>query len=464
MKITTHTRPQGSALLLTLLTAFVICIALTTYLYLVSNQNLSVMRSMAWNSSIPVVEAGVEEALTQVNLVGSVNLAVNGWGALSADGFFHKHNDLGNGFAYDVGIKPPVAFGPDQPTIESIGYAPAPANFASYYSTPWGMILGGLVPQFSPDKPSAKRKVRVLAKRQTPVQYAMLAKGQIDLHGNNIATDSFNSTNSAYSTNGRYDQTKSRDHGDVATNAQIVNGLNAGNANIKGHASTGPSGSVAIGNSGTIGDKAWVDGHNKGVQAGHVSDDTNVEIPAVVVPFATGVTPIGGQYPLLTGPTYDYILTNGNYILSSFTGKVLVTGSAKLLVNSSFSFTGQDQITINPGASLDVYVAAASAELGGNGVANIQGDAISFAYYGLESNTSLKFSGNAAFTGVVYAPYADFTLGGGGNNTQDFVGASVTKTSTLNGHFNFHYDESLAGRFPIRRYVVYSWNELNPNE
>jgi len=30
MKITTHTRPQGSALLLTLLTAFVICIALTT--------------------------------------------------------------------------------------------------------------------------------------------------------------------------------------------------------------------------------------------------------------------------------------------------------------------------------------------------------------------------------------------------------------------------------------------------
>jgi len=35
MKITTHTthsRPQGSALLLALLTAFVICIALTTYL------------------------------------------------------------------------------------------------------------------------------------------------------------------------------------------------------------------------------------------------------------------------------------------------------------------------------------------------------------------------------------------------------------------------------------------------
>ena len=84
---------------------------------------------------------------------------------MGADGFFHKYNDLGNGFSYDVGVRPAVAGGPDQPTIESFGYAPAPANVASYYSTPWGMILGGLVPQHTPDKPSAKRKVRECAQR-----------------------------------------------------------------------------------------------------------------------------------------------------------------------------------------------------------------------------------------------------------------------------------------------------------
>ena len=460
MKINTRTRLQGSALLLALLTAFVICTALTTYLYLVSNQNRSVMRSMAWNSSIPVVEAGVEEALTQLNYTPVVNMETNGWSALGADGFHHKINDLGEGFSYDVGVKPPVPGGPDQPTIESIGYAPAPANIASFYSSPWGMILGDLVPQFSPDRPSAKRKVRVLAKRQTPVQYAMLAKGQIDLHGNNVSTDSFNSTNSSYSTNGRYDKAKSRDHGDVATNSQIINALDSGNANIKGNASTGPNGSVSIGSSGSIGDKAWVDGGNKGAQDGHVSDDTNVEIPDAEVPFTTGITPIGGT---VNDATYDYVLTNGNYILSSFSGKVLITGNAKLLVTSSFNFTGQDKITINPGASLDVYVAAPSAYLGGNGVANETGDAISFVYYGLNSNTSLKFGGNAAFTGVIYAPYADFELGGGGNDVYDFVGASVTKSVMMRGHYNFHYDESLANRFPIRRYVVYSWNELDPN-
>jgi len=462
MKINTHTRTQGSALLLALLTAFVICIALTTYLYLVSNQNRSVMRSMAWNSSIPVVEAGVEEALTQLNYTAVVNMAANGWSPLSADGFYHKANDLGNGFAYDVGVKPAVAGGPDQPTIESIGYAPAPANIASYYSSPWGMILGGLVPQFSPDKPSAKRKVRVLAKRQTPVQYAMLAKQQIDLKGNNIGTDSFNSTNADYSINGKYDKSVSRDKGDVATNAGLVDSLSVGNANIRGHVSTGPGGSVAVGSNGAVGDKNW-NSTQTGVEPTWSADDANVDIPdAELPPNSTFIPASGGKYPPVTGTSYDFILTNGTYQVSDFHGKVLVSGNAVLLVTSSFNFSGSDGITINPGASLQVYVAAASASLGGNGVQN-PGDAMSFIYYGLKSNTSLSFGGNSSFTGVVYAPYADFKLGGSGNGDYDFVGASVTKTVALNGHFHFHYDESLASRFPIKKYAVISWNELDPN-
>ena len=320
------------------------------------------------------------------------------------------------------------------------------------------MILGGLAPQFSPEKVSAKRKVRVVAKRQTPVQYAMLAKGQIDLNGNNISTDSFNSTNSNYSTNGKYDAAKSRDKGDVASNAGIVDAIDSGNANLRGHVSTGAGGSVAIGSNGTIGDKAWVSSH-VGAQDGWVSDDANVDIPDAEVPFKTGTTPIGGT---VDGTSYNYVLTNGNYILSSFSGKVLITGNAKLLVTSSFKFSGSDGITIKPGASLEVYVACATASLGGNGIQNT-GDAMSFIYYGLNSNTSLSFGGNSSFTGVIYAPYADFALGGSGNGDYDFVGASVTKTVTMTGHFHFHYDESLANRFPIRKYVVISWNELDPN-
>src|SRR5439155_12774656 len=199
MKLQLRTRSAGNAMLLALFTTFVISIALSSYLYLVSNQNRTVFRSMAWNSVIPVVEAGVEEALTQLHYTGVNNLAANGWTA-TGDGFYHKANDLGNGFSYDVGIKPPPAGSPDQPTIECLGYVPAPANYTSYYQTTWGMILGGLVPQFTPTKASSKRKVRVLAKHQTPASYSNLAKGLIDLNGNNVATDSFISNDPAYST------------------------------------------------------------------------------------------------------------------------------------------------------------------------------------------------------------------------------------------------------------------------
>jgi len=40
-------------------------------------------------------------------------------------------------------------------------------------------------------------------------------------------------------------------------------------------------------------------------------------------------------------------------------------------------------------------------------------------------------------------PGAYFKLGGGGNNTYDFVGAAVVGSMKLNGYFHFHYDESV---------------------
>src|SRR5438874_1046651 len=468
MKIHLRARTAGNAMLLALFTTFVISIALSSYLYLVSNQNRTVFRSMAWNSVIPVVEAGVEEALTQLHYTGANNLAANGW-ASSGDGFYHKTNDLGNGFSYDVGIKPPPPGSPDQPTIECLGYAAAPANYTSYYQSTWGMILGsGLVPQFTPTKASSKRKVRVLAKRQTPASYSNLAKGLIDLNGNNVSTDSFISNDPAYSTNGRYDSAKARDHGDVATNSGIVNAVKAGNADVKGHVGTGPNGSVDIGSNGAIGDKAWVESGHTGVEPGWVTDDTNVDIPDVVLDFdpATASVASGGKYPAVTGPSYDYILYAPlNYRIPDLHGQVLIVGSGttEVYVSSSFNMSGQDQITVSTGTRVQLYVAAPSAKIGGKGVVNVDGDALGFQYYGLPTNTSLNFQANAAFTGTIYAPNADFALGGGGNNTYDFIGATVTKTLTMTGHFHFHYDESLSQRFPIRDYVVFSWNEIDPN-
>ena len=48
---------------------------------LLKSQNGSNMRSQSWNSAMPVVEAGIEEALAHLNStgLGNGNLATQGW-------------------------------------------------------------------------------------------------------------------------------------------------------------------------------------------------------------------------------------------------------------------------------------------------------------------------------------------------------------------------------------------------
>jgi hypothetical protein len=192
----------------------------------------------------------------------------------------------------------------------------------------------------------------------------------------------------------------------------------------------------------------------------------NVSFPDVQAPFAGGsFTPAGGTQG---GTNYTYLLTGGNYLTSSLSmsgqNVMLVTISSVLWVTSDFSMSGQSQIILAPGATLKLYVgnttgSGASASLGGNGIVN-PGNAMNFEYHGMPSNTSLSYSGNAAFTGVIYAPNAAFDLGGGGSTIYDFVGASVTSTVTMLGHFHFHYDENLARIGPSRGYIITSWNEI----
>jgi hypothetical protein len=159
--------------------------------------------------------------------------------------------------------------------------------------------------------------------------------------------------------------------------------------------------------------------------------------------------------------TYDMIFSApGKYEVGTLTGNIRVEAPGVILhVKDSISLTGQDGIRITRGAELRLYVSAPTAKFAGKGFANENGNAASFYYLGLKSNTSLAFGGNASFTGVVYAPYAEFHLGGGGNNTYDFVGAAVAKEIKMNGHFHFHFDENLISTGPNRGYLIYTWNE-----
>jgi len=165
-----------------------------------------------------------------------------------------------------------------------------------------------------------------------------------------------------------------------------------------------------------------------------------------------------------TTDDYDIALGTGDYILNSLSmsgqDKMIVTGDAWLYVTGDVSITGQGQIIIVPGASLRISVGGANADLNGNGVMNLTCDATKFKYEGLPTNTSLRMTGNASFTGQINAPHAAVQLGGGGNNSYDCTGSMFAYSISLNGHFSFHYDEALGTNETKVEYRVASWKEI----
>lgn len=503
---------QGNTLLVTVVITAILGLTLFAYLSLVQFQNRTNARSQVWNSAMPVVEAGLEEAFAHLNNRGLTNGPLDGDGWVESGGAYTMNRKLGDNF-YSVTISNYVAGTTNRPIIVSKGYVVRPAAIASRQ----GPFLAAAVAIDTTFEYLA-RGVRVHTVRSALFDKGLVAKDKIDMNGNTIATDSFDSTDPLYSTNGLYISTRTKDNGDVAVNASVTNSLNVGNAIIQGHVAVGPGGTVAVGTQGAVGSAAWIAAGNTGIEPGWGENDMNVSFDDVVVPFSGGFTPGAGFYstvqsvvyptgttrvvrtnwvttsslplgafpPITTngngtgttytykafvyitptnssGTYYNYVLEDGlNYQLEGgLSGKILVLGDANLNVSSSCNVTG---LTIEWGKHLNLYSSAPSATLTGNSTANSDGTADSFAFWGTKNCTSITLNGNASFTGTIYAPSADFTMNGGGKNTVDFIGASITKSTTLNGKFRFHYDEALSHIGPLRLFIASSWNEMLPAE
>jgi len=442
---------SGQILLVTLLTCGVLGLTLAGTLLLVQSQSLSVARSLCWNASLAMTEAGIEEALTHLNRnapffdpqAATNNLAAFGW-VQEGNLYRAPRRHLGNGSYYDVvilleGMQPRILATGVVSRADLVPSAPA-----------MGTILGDQAPLHAP----VPRIVQVQTRIDPLFSVAMAAEGQIDLAGNNVSTDSFDSGDPNHSENGMYpynNPAKRKKNGDVATNSGLINSINVGNANVNGRAMTGPNGTVAIG--------------PRGYVSGGTNDDFNVVFPPVAVP--PGPTFYLPPLPVpvtIDGVDYKHvILMSGRYTTEGLRGSLYVGTNvqATLILTENTKLSGNsDRIYLAPHARLILYVDAPLFSLKGQGVINSSGRAENFLYFGTPRNTTLALGGNAAFTGAIYAPDADFTLGGGGRDTYDFVGASVTKTVKMNGHFNFHYDENLRRVGPSRGFVVSSWREL----
>jgi len=515
-RLTHKARQAASALLTTLVICSILSIFVMYYLSLIDQQSFLSARSQTWNLAITVTEAGVEDGMQHLNS-NYPNLGVDGWSATGTGGYM-RSNTLpgGNSYVAYVFITNAV-----NPVVVCRSYVTPPSNYAQNRSPSlFASVSTGQAQTTAATSTTVSRAVQATCSKMGLFNAAMVAKNNIDLNGNGITTDSFDSTNPARSTNGQYDPAKyTGDKGDVATNLGVVDSLNAGNANIYGIAHTGPnsaSTAVAIGPNGGIGTHAWQTS-NKGIQPGHWVPDSNFTFPntdlpstssgyvpptsGIVISVATvtsSTAPAAGTYvgslqttvaKNKTTYTYGVLTTNnytqifgsangtssgGKYVVDSIASSAIVTDpNVTIVVRNGMNMGSSDQFVLTKAyselpsgvtplqdASVTVYSGGTSCAISGNGVLNQPGIAGNFILLCAPTVTSFALNGNAGFTGVLVAPSVALSMNGGGNNTIDFIGSVMANSITMNGHFNFHYDEGLLSNKNFGRFLITAWNEV----
>jgi hypothetical protein len=161
----------------------------------------------------------------------------------------------------------------------------------------------------------------VRTRRSVLFTKAMVAKHQVDMSGNGILVDSFDSSNWNYSNYGKYGVASRRSNGDVASNDTITSSVSGGNANIYGHVATGPNGTITIGSQGAVGSAAWQATHTGAIEPNNDPTDPGVVWSAHDSNFTFSDTKLAYSSGLPLGPAEDIVTTmtdiSSNYVAGS---------------------------------------------------------------------------------------------------------------------------------------------------
>jgi hypothetical protein len=409
----------GSVLLAVLMIAALLAAAVGTYLSLTLQANTGVKRSAGWNGALPLAEAGIEEALSHVNR--NINgYAVDGWAF--TNGVFVKQKSMGNSY-YTVNLSGTPG---GVVRITSTGYGCwKPANYIA-------------------------RTVEVTAQTPTPFIPMGIEATNITF-GGHFGADSYDSSNSLYSTGGNYDPAKATALVTIATPG--LGFSMAGSAHIRGYVATGPGGMVTIGGSAFVGDVTY---SGAGIQPGHETNNFMQAFSPVSAPFTDPSQARAPTNGTIAGTNYDYVLTGGKYFTTNLAaatyGQTLYVAS-----NSTLFVTGPvklSKVVFAAGTMprLNLYVSAPSLDFTPT---ILGGTPPQFWIYGLPSCTSLNLGAHTQFQGVIYAPQVN--LQGHGNSS--FCGAIVAASFSCFGTFDFHYDSSTRA-VQAQAFRILSWAEL----
>ena len=384
--------------MLTLFFCLAIGLVLASILKLVSARYTTTVRSTDWNEAIPVLEAGVEEAMTHLH--DDFVASANGWTPDTLGGVpvYTKQRTFSDGSYFKVSI---ANFSTSAPIIYSQGYVRSPLKANQY--------IGRMVRVGTTNPPTVFTK-------------ALATTGTISMVGHPVV-GGFDSRLGAYDA-----VTNSNATGNIATDSTASPAISLGGATINGSATTGPGGTIS---GGTI--------------TGGTNNNMNVAFPSNSPP-APGTL-------LAETSSNIWSVGTGSYQTSSYNGdSIVVTGNASLYVNGNISISGGGSITIMPGASLKLYVSG-NVDIGGNGIINSTGLAANFSLIGLAGCTSIYYHGTPDYVGTINAPQADYTMKG----TANLYGAVISKTASFNGNTALFYDDSLAVSGLL---IATGWTEL----
>ena len=256
MRIRTNSKKAGSALIWTVLLIAILSLVAAELLHVVSTKYNSTLHTAVWQEALLAAESGVDLAVMELrkSLYPPPNNAWSGWEAGQ------------NGVTYGLTTIPNAGLAGTPMTISVAVDAPAalrdPTNSWQYYRirTTGTMPITGPArasdnkqdnhlrkldlrwDRFSTNAataavsaPRVSRRVEAIVRPTSAFDQAIFAVGSLNLNDLDIIVDSYDSRDTAKSTNGLYDVAKRQENGNIASNGQLIN---AGNAHVFGDVST----------------------------------------------------------------------------------------------------------------------------------------------------------------------------------------------------------------------------------
>lgn len=494
---------NGSALIAALVMAAIISLVAANALISVQQRYRATHQTMAWQEALLAAEAGVDLAMAEIRRVAS-DSTTNPWQGWTIE---DDDNDLSNGFIkatiessqlvrateganlswsrIEVDVPLQKNGEEDWYRVRVVGVADVPgtqvlAGDKTHTNLRKLYLRRNAVLDQNITAPQAVRVIEVIAKPMSAFSKALVSNGSLDMNNHNIVVDSYDSLDSNKSTNGRYDEAKRGEKGDIATNGKVID---AGNAQIFGDAST---------NGGTV--------LNSENVSGDITNDFYQDLPYVFPPEwcntadernaptdFNGLEVSGDPGIQASADETKRVLVSEIALNNKFTIKGVIdpdgpylaedgvtrykASYVEIVVMGDIDITGNGEIELEPGVHVRIF-GEKDILIGGNGFMN-PGSALQLQLYGsmnpteaddyLQNGTEpgdrvMKIAGNGGFCGSAYAPMHAIELKGGGNEDSIF-GAFAGRTIFMNGVQSVHYDEQLANGGLISDYKIVSWME-----